>query len=310
MRTSDTAVTLSPSRHVVVTPGMCSGGSLLFGRIGDWTWDAVADACGMNVHAARTPAGKPAYLAFYYFHVRGGRTVHPHGLTFGDELRVTSRVFRLGGSSVITLHRLAPADLPLPDAPLDPAEVYDDPYPDCLYAQNFNRWVARTETGNTSLAQVLPTGFDDADLPRLPNRYSPRALVGAARAAGAFHPAGPPGFTEAGGSHTVEYTLDVVRDLNGAGLMYFASYFSIFDTALLRLWHSLGRTDAQFLRRRVTDQRIAYVGNADPGAVFTITLRRWLHPDRPGSEAVDMALREKATDRLIAVCAVETDTGS
>ncbi|TFV29734.1 hypothetical protein E4K10_48080 [Streptomyces sp. T1317-0309] len=218
MRTSDTAVTLSPSRHVVVTPGMCSGGSLLFGRIGDWTWDAVADACGMNVHAARTPAGKPAYLAFYYFHVRGGRTVHPHGLTFGDELRVTSRVFRLGGSSVITLHRLAPADLSSPTPSSTP--------PRCT----------RTRTGLPLRPELQPLGrqdgdgqhgprpgaahrFDDADLPRLPNRYSPRALVGAAaRPAPSTRRA--PWLHRGRRSHTVEYTLDVVRDLNGAGLMY------------------------------------------------------------------------------------------
>ncbi|WP_409471666.1 LnmK family bifunctional acyltransferase/decarboxylase [Streptomyces sp. HC307] len=298
------------SRHVVVAPGMCSGGSLLFGRIGDWTWDTVADACRMKVHSARTPDGDPAYLSFYYFRVRGGRTIHPHGLTFGDELRVSSRAFQLGSRSVMTLHRLAPADLELDDVPLDPVEVYERRHPDCLYAENFNRWIARTSaSSNKSLAQVCPADFAYADLPRLPNKYSPRALVGRARTADSFHPAGPPGFVEADPPFTVEYTLDVVRDLNGAGLMYFASYFSIFDTALLRLWRSLGRTDEQFLRRKVTDQEIGYFGNADPGAVFTIAVRRWRSTKRPGTEIADMAMHEADTGRLIAVTGVEIETG-
>lgn len=134
----------SLSRRVVVSPGMCSGGSLIFGRIGDWTWEAVAAACRTNVHAARTAEGRPAYLSFYYYRVRGGKTVHPHGLTFGDELQVSSRVFQFGSRSVLTLHRLAPAELGLADLPLDPVEVYERPHPDCMYVENFNRWISRS----------------------------------------------------------------------------------------------------------------------------------------------------------------------
>ncbi|MFE1269841.1 LnmK family bifunctional acyltransferase/decarboxylase [Streptomyces sp. NPDC058758] len=304
------AATAGSSRHVVVAPGMCSGGSLVFGRIGDWTWEVVSESCRINVHAARTAAGDPAYLSFYYFHVRGGDVVHPHGLTFGDELRVDSRAFRFGTQSVITLHRLAPAGLDLPDGPLDPEEVYAHPHPDCLYAENFNRWIARTTAGsNRGLAQVTPPGFAHQDLPPLPNAHSPRSLVGRARATGSFHPDGPPGFHEDGPPRTFPYALDVVRDLNGAGLMYFASYFAVFDTVLLRLWRSLGRTDGEFLRRKVLDQKVGYFGNADPGTVFTVTVRRWIRDGAPGTEVADMALRDAASGRLIAVTAIETATG-
>ncbi|GAA3762404.1 LnmK family bifunctional acyltransferase/decarboxylase [Streptomyces tremellae] len=298
----------SLSRHVVVAPGMCSGGSLVFGRIGDWTWEAVAAACRTNVHAARTPEGQPAYLSFYYFRVRGGDAVHPHGLAFGDELQVTSRVFQFGSQAVITLHRLAPAGLGLADTPLSPAELYEHPHPDCLYAENFNRWIARSRPGsNRRLSQVAPPDFSYGALPRLPNPYSPRTLVGRAREAGSFYATPPPGLVPAGPAHTSEYALDVVRDLNGAGLVYFASYFSIFDTALLRVWRSLGRGDAQFLRRKVVDQKVGYFGNADPGAVFTITVRRWRSTARPSIEAADMALRDSGTGRLLAVAGVEID---
>ncbi|MFD7966086.1 LnmK family bifunctional acyltransferase/decarboxylase [Streptomyces zaomyceticus] len=298
------------SRHVVVAPGMCSGGSLVFGRIGDWTWEVVSESCRINVHAARTADGDPAYLSFYYFHVRGGDVVHPHGLTFGDELRVDSRAFQFGSQSVITLHRLAPAGLELPDGPLDPAEVYEHPHPDCLYAENFNRWIARTTAGsNRDLARVTPPDFGYQELPLLPNAYSPRSFVGRARATGSFHPEGPPGFEEAGKPLTYDYGLDVVRDLNGAGLMYFASYFAVFDTMLLRLWRSLGRTDEQFLRRKVIDQKIGYFGNADPGTAFEVTVRRWRSTGSPDVEIADMALREAATGQLIAVTAIEIETG-
>lgn len=295
-------------REVVVSPGMCSGGSLVFGRIGDWTWEAVGAACRTNVHAARTAQGQPAYLSFYYFHVRGGKAVHPHGLSFGDELRVSSRVFQFGSQSVLTLHRLAPADLDLPDEPLDAAEVYERPHPDCLYAENFNRWIARSSPGsNQRLAEVAPPDFAFADLPRLPNAYSPRTTVGRAREAASFCAAPPPGFEVVGGVHTFDYRLDVARDINGAGLVYFASYFSIFDTALLALWRSLGRPDELFPQRKVIDQKVGYFGNADPGAVFTISTRRWRGAAQPEIEIADMALRDAATGRLLAVTGVEIE---
>jgi probable biosynthetic protein (TIGR04098 family) len=294
--------------RVVVSPGMCSGGSLIFGRIGDWTWDAVATACRMNVHAARTAEGHPAYLSFYYYRVRGGRIVHPHGLSFGDELQVSTRVFQFGSHSVLTLHRLAPADLELTAEPLDPAEVYEHPHPDCMYVENFNRWIARSRPdSNRGLTEIAPPDFTFAGLPRLPNRYSPRTLVGRAREAGGFCVPAPPGFTREGLELIVEYALDSARDINGAGLVYFASYFSIFDSALLRLWRSRGRSEEHFLRRRVVDQKMGYFGNADTGAVFTISVRLWRHAFRPGTEIADMALRDSATGKLLAITALEIE---
>jgi len=289
---------------------MCSGGSLIFGRIGDWTWETVAEACRTNVHAAHTAEGRPAYLSFYYYRVRGGK-VHPHGLTFGDELQVTSRVFQLGSQSVLTLHRLAPADLALDGAEFAPEEAYEHPHPDCLYVENYNRWIARTRPGsNQRLAQVTPPDFQYAHLPRLPNQYSPRTAVNRAREAGTFVVEPPADFTVTGPVETYEYTLDVVRDLNGAGLVYFAAYFSIFDTALLRLWRSLGRDDKQFLQRKVIDQRVGYFGNADPGAVFTITVRRWCSAAHPEIELADMVMRDAVSGQLLAITSIELESAS
>jgi probable biosynthetic protein (TIGR04098 family) len=299
------------SRRVVVSPGMCSGGAAIFGRIGDWTWEAVATTCHTNVHAARTEEGAPAYLSFYYYRVHGGRVVHPHGVTFGDELQVSSRVFKLGSSSVLTLHRLAPADLGLADTPLDPEEVYETPRPDCMYAENFNRWITRSHPNdNQRLTEVTPPDFVTTDLPRLPTQYSPRTLVGRAREAGGFCAPPPQDFAMVGPEHIVKYALDIARDINGAGLVYFASYFSIFDTALLRLWRTLGRDDRQFLRRRVTDQKVGYFGNADPNAVFTITVRRWCSVRQPDKEIADMALHDSATGKLLAVTAIELESSA
>lgn len=298
----------SLSRHVIVSPGMCGGGSLLLGRIGDWTWDAVSAACRTNVHGARNRDGEPAYLSFYYFRIQGGTAVQPHGLSFGDELRVSSRVFGLGSRSAVTLHRLAPANLDLPDVPLDPAEYHERRHPSCLYAETFNRWVSRTLSGsNSSLTEISPPDFTYEHLPHLPNAYSPRTVVGRARQAASFYPGGPEGYVPAGPALTLTYELDPVRDLNGAGLIYFNAFFSIFDTALLALWRTAGRQDAEFVRRRVSDQRIGFFGNADIGSIFTITAQRWRVPGADRGEIADLQLREAQTGRLISIAGIKLD---
>ena len=179
-------------------------------------------------------------------------------------------MFHFGSQSVLTLHRLAPVGLGLAETPLDPAEVYDLPHPDCMYAENFNRWISRSRPGsNQGLAEIVPPDFAFAGLPRLPNQYSPRTLVGRARHAGGFCVPAPQGFATVGPECTFEYALDAARDINGVGLVYFASYFAIFDTALLRLWRLLGRCDEQFLQRKVIDQKMGYFGNADPGMLVS-----------------------------------------
>jgi probable biosynthetic protein (TIGR04098 family) len=298
----------SLSRQVTVAPGMCGASSLVFGRIGDWTWEAVAASCGTPVHRARTAEGRPAYLSFYYFGVRGGRIVHPHGLTFGDELDVTSRVFGFGSVSTLTLHRLAPADAGLLDTPLEADEFYERPHPDCLYVENLNRWVSRGgSVSNRQLVEVAPPEFTHEHLPRIPNRHSPRTVVGRARTTEGFYAMGAPGFALCEPVHVLQYQVDVVRDLNGVGLMYFASYFAIFDTALHGLWRSLGRTDGQFLRRRVVDQKIGYFANADPGVRCEIAVRRWCAAATPSTEIVDLVMRDVDTDRLLAVTGIRLE---
>ncbi|MEV6410720.1 LnmK family bifunctional acyltransferase/decarboxylase [Kribbella sp. NPDC051718] len=296
----------SIGRRLVVTPGMCGAGALFFGQVGDWTWEAVGAACRTNVYNAKNADGSPSYLSFYYFHTASTGRLHPYGLTFGDELEVTSGVFDFGSQSVLTLHRIAAAGAAGGDEPLTPEEFYEKPLDDCIYVENLNRWIARGHPDtNQGLVQATPQDLRRDHLPRLPSRYSPRAVIGRARDQAAFHPAGVPGFID-GGEFSTTYAVDVVRDLNGVGLVYFASYFLVVDTALLGVWRELGRADQRFAGRRVLDHRLCYFGNADVGSVFAIATRLWRSATRAGHEIADVVIRDRDTGRLLAVAAVET----
>lgn len=290
------------TRHVTVTPHMCGGSAAIFAQLGDWTWETVAAASGTNVYDARTSDGRPAYLSFYYFQVRGSAAMHPHGLSFGDELTVTSRAFDFGSESVLTLHRLSRTHVA---EPLTPAEFFDAPRPDCLYAQNFNRWISRgSDGGNEALVRSSPEGFCHTHLPVLPTQYSPRGRCVRARKETTFHPGGPAGYALVQQPSTLDYSLDVVRDFNGVGLVYFAAYFSIIDTALLWLWRRLGRSDWQFLSRRVLDHQVGYFGNANVDSTLNLTVRLWRRDSASGDEIAEVVVRNRESGRLLAVSAI------
>jgi probable biosynthetic protein (TIGR04098 family) len=293
------------TRTEVVRPGMCGHNALFAGQIGDWTWDEVGRACGVDVLTARNPAGDPTYLSFYYYRVRGSRLFHLRTPTFGDRLDVASRVFGFGSESVLTVHRISPAGAAI-DEPVDADTFYGFADERCLYVENFNRWVSRSAAhSNQDLVRSAPAGFRHEHLPALSEGYSPRLACHRARTALTFRDPETEPATAVGEPLVVDYEVDPSRDLNGAGLLYFASYFSIVDWTLLRLWRRSGRDDRSFLDRVVVDQQLCYLGNADAGTVLTATAQRWQpahrEPAEP-AEIIDVVLRERATDRLIAVC--------
>lgn len=292
------------TRTETIRPAMCGYNSLFAGQIGDWTWDAVSRQCGTDVLTARTETGARAYLSFYYYRIRGSRRFHVRTPTFGDRVHVATRLFGFGSESVLTLHRMWLLDAgqeppALDEDVLDPDTFYEFGDDECLYVENFNRWVTRTRaTSNTDLVRSSPPGFEHAHLPALPEAYSPRLICKLARDRLTFVSPHDDRYQVAGPDLRVRYRIDPSRDLNGARLIYFASYFSIVDWALLRKWHELGRDDESFLDRVVVDQQVCCLGNADAGTAVDITVRRKV---ADGMEAFDVVLLEEGSGRLLAV---------
>lgn len=300
----------SVTRTIMIKPAMCGHNSLFVGQIGDWTWDTVSALCDTNVFAARDCGGVPTYLSFSYFHLRASPSMHVRHFTFGDILRVDSRLFGFGSESVLALHeiRMAGRDAETSASArrIEPEEFYAFPDENCLYVQNFNRWVARSRAhSNEGLRRASPVDFRHNHLPVLDSRHSPRLAYDRVRRTvvdgRTDRPAG-------GVTLTVDYPIDVTRDLNGVGLLYFAAYFSIIDWGLLRLWRHLGRTDRSFLRRVVLDQRVCYLGNADVDCVLRIELSRLPMSGKPADEYVEAVLTDRDSGRVIAVSTLHVRT--
>ncbi len=289
------------TRTEIVRPAMSGHNSLLVGQIGDWTWDAVTEVCGTDVLRARNPAGAPTYLSFYYYRIRGSRAFHLRTPTFGDRLHVSSQLFDFGRESVLTLHRIGRSGNG--PAGFTAEEFYRSDDEGSLYVENYNRWISRAygSSSNRELVRSAPADFRRHLLPLLPDRYSPRPLCHRAKSVHTFRPDHPDGdrHLPAGGVHHARYPVDITRDLNAVGLLYFAAYFSIVDRALLQCWRSLGRSDRAFLDRVVVDQQLCYLANADSDCVIDASSQRFEIAGDGEHELFDVVLRDR--DRVLAV---------
>jgi probable biosynthetic protein (TIGR04098 family) len=284
---------------------MCGPNALFVGQIGDWTWETVSDLCDTNVFAARTASGAPTYLAFYYYHIRASASFHPGQLNFGDPIRVVSTAFDFGSESVLALHEIRPDGLDAGDVrPIDYTEFYDRPRRGTIYVETFNRWITRSaEKSNESLVRSSPATFAHDRLQALPEQYSPRPVYGRARRVGTFLELDGGEYTLLHESET-EHRVDVVRDLNGVGLVYFAAYFSIIDTAIWRLWSSLRRDDRAFMDRIVTDYKVCYLGNANAGTVLTLDTKLYARTGADREEAFNVVMADRESGRKLAVATV------
>lgn len=287
---------------------MCGPTTLFVGQVGDWTWETVSLLCGTNVFKARTDDGAPTYLAFYYLHLQSSGTLHPGSLGFGDRLEVVSQLFDLGSESILALHRLrllAEAEEENEPRPLTAAELHQHPADACLYVESFNRWVARSRAeSNEDLLRASPVGFRHRHLPPLAEVFSPRLVCQDARRRESFLPWGPGHEALTSQELRLDYALDLTRDLNAVGLVYFATFFSILDRAVLHFHRHLGRSDAAFLARVVLDQKICFLANAEPDAVLTLRIRGRRLAAPPAREAVDVVFENGRPERPIAVATV------
>jgi len=293
----------SISRRLTLTPASCGHNCLFLAQVSDWTWDTVSTACGTDMYREKNVDGLPTYLSFFYLRISGGPRMQMHGLTFGDVLDVVTTAFNFGTESMLTLHRVSRAsgDSSSP-RPVDPYEFYERRDDDCMYVESLNRWIVRSRAeSNDALVRSSPAGIVTSHLPVLPDRYSPRRAYDFARKAESFHDGADPDYELVVDDYSIDYVIDAARDLNGVGLVFYAAFASIVDSALLKLWRHLGRDVSSFVRRVVSDRQICYVANTDIDSALRMTFRVWRRRDDPRQEVFNVVMRDAVRDRLVLV---------
>ncbi len=234
---------------------------LMLKYAGHFQWQAIAAAAGLPLSSLRTTSGGEVYASFYYIEIIVPDAAPLESFRLDDTVRfiVALRSFK----NVAFEGRLN----------FDRPERVGDASPFIRFANIF----ITPEKGNSRLRVAPPAQADFHELPPLPNEENPYHLTRAASESGTLGLLDEAWLPVTSREH--RYPIDVDRDTNGAGLVYFANYVAFMDTAE-RL-----ALDGGAPERSLRHRRIAYYGNADVNDTLTIAvtvLRSAAHPHALG----------------------------
>lgn len=216
---------------------------------GHFQWNSIAAAAGMPLSVLRTTNGGEVYASFYYIEERIPDATPLESFRLDDTIRfdIALRAFKnIAIEGRIHFDR--------------PGRLGDDS-PFIHFANIF----ITPEKGNSRLRVAPPAQADFASLPLLPNEENPFQITRAAEQSGVLGVLDDS--WQSAGTYEHRYAIDVDRDTNGAGLVYFANYVAFMDTAERLALRAHG-IDAS--TRSLRHRRIAYYGNADVEDTITI----------------------------------------
>lgn len=228
---------------------------------GHFQWQSLAAAAGLPLSSLRTADGGEVYASFYYIEIVIPDTAPLESFRLDDTVRfsIALRAFKnIAFEGRVHFDR--------------PERLSDTESPFIRFANIF----ITPAQGNSRLRVAPPMQSDFRGLPPLPNEENPYQLTRAASESGSLGLLDDSWTPMASYDH--HYAIDVDRDTNGAGLVYFANYVAFMDTAE-RL--ATPRDAPRSLRHR----RIAYYGNAAVDDTLTIrvtALRSDAHDGRLG----------------------------
>jgi probable biosynthetic protein (TIGR04098 family) len=251
---------------------------------GHFQCGSIAAAIGNPLSRLRTSAGTEVYPGFYYVEERFPASTPLESFGLDDVVRfmVCLRAFRnmaVEGRIVFDRpERLA--DMTGVIAAIQ-AGASQSSFPWIRFGNIF----IEPEGSNRAIRVAPPANADFSDLPPLPDEENPYHVTRPAlkgRSLGVVD-----GNWQELSTFEYRYEIDVDRDTNGAGLVYFAHYPAFMATAeRLALAHCASRiAPERVVRRSLRHRRIAYYGNVDVTDAITIritTLVSDLNPDAVG----------------------------
>jgi probable biosynthetic protein (TIGR04098 family) len=239
---------------------------------GHYQWQSIASAIGRPLSELRTVSGGEVYAAFYYIEERipEGTPIESFGLDATLRFSIALRAFKnIAVEGLVSFDR---ADV-LGDA--DPIQVQESGEPAHPFIRFGNIFITPVQ-GNSQLRVAPPANADFSTIPPLPNSDNPYHMSREARNTGSL---GLIGNTWRQNEETFDfgYEIDVDRDTNGAGLVYFANYVTFMEGAARAMFEARARPrGAQSLSHR----RTAYYGNADPHDTIQVRLSAFEDPRR------------------------------
>jgi len=228
--------------------------SALFKAIGNDRWRQIQTVGKTPTSLIQDDAGSRLYATFFFLEVNF-TPEHPlaaHGenetMSFATDLSHYGQVYLDGKHCLV-------------DAPE-------------FWVRSSNVFIYQAG-GPSKLSMSIPANMDFSEIPELPTQPDSLMLCRLARTRGAFFDPESDDVDVFPGEREFTYRLDVDRDLNGAGLVYFANFISFLDIAergvLTQLDHEVPPSvlDARSTYRR----RVGYYGNAQSNDSLRIRVK-------------------------------------
>jgi probable biosynthetic protein (TIGR04098 family) len=248
---------------------------LMLKYAGHFQWQSIAEAAGLPLSSLRTADGGEVYASFYYIEIVIPDAAPLESFRLDDTVRfsIALRAFKnIAFEGRVRFGR--------------PERLEDPETPFIRFA---NIFITPAE-GNSRLRVAPPVQSDFGGLPPLPNEENPYHLTRAASESGSL------GLLDdswsAVTSYDHQYAIDVDRDTNGAGLVYFANYVAFMDTA-----ERLSMPGEPF--RSLRHRRIAYYGNAAVDDTLTIAVTALRSETHAGRIAFRYTIRRQEDGELI-----------
>jgi probable biosynthetic protein (TIGR04098 family) len=239
---------------------------LLLMQVGHYQWCSIASAIGRPLSELRTVSGAAVYAAFYYIEERMPERTPIESFGLDETVRFSIALRSFKNIAVEGLVSFDRADaLPSMHVP-DPA---DAAHP---FIRLGNLFITPVN-GNSELRVAPPANADFSGIPALPNGDSPYQVTREARQTGSLGLIDDD-WPRIGETFEYRYEIDVDRDTNGAGLVYFVHYITVMELAERVMFETRPLPRGE---RSLGHRRTAYYRNADPRD--TIRARLTVHQD-------------------------------
>jgi probable biosynthetic protein (TIGR04098 family) len=217
--------------------------SALFKAIGNDRWKQIENVGGVQSALIHDDARSRLYATFFFMEVHLPREMPLS--SFGENCTVQFDVELTHFSKVYLDGRYALAAHP-------------------EYGVRASNVFIYQERGPSKLSVSVPVNMDFSRIPELPAVPDSLGLCREARGRGAFLDPLPGDIALFEGEREFVYRIDADRDLNGAGLVYFANFISFLDLAERQLLSAMDRPVPPGLLdgRSTYSRRIGYFGNA------------------------------------------------
>jgi len=228
--------------------------SALFKVIGNHRWEQIQKAGDIHTAQIRDDAGSRLYATFFFLEVNSSPEIPLSSFGENETLAFDSDFSHYGRVYLDGRHTLA----------------RDKGF----WIRSSNVFIYQ-ERGPSKLSLSVPANMNFSNIPELEVQPDSLDLCRRARSRGVFFDSEPDDVELLDGGREFIYQIDADRDLNGAGLVYFANFISFLDLAERSILGALPTVmPASLLDARSTYRRqMGYYGNAQSTDCLQVQVR-------------------------------------